>query len=99
MSNTTRMDRWTWATSPDCWSVRRPWSVMHANNEVGVMVDLARLSALCSGMGRCCSDTVQTMGHYPLDLNAADVDFLACSAPKLHGPKGTGFCTQSQAAH
>ena len=37
------------------------------------------------------SDTVQTMGHYPLDLNAVDVDFLACSAHKLHGPKGTGF--------
>ena len=67
-------------------------SLMHANNEVGVMVDLARLSVLCREHGALLhSDTVQTMGHYPLDLNAVDVDFLACSAHKLHGPKGTGF--------
>ena len=62
-------------------------SLMHANNEVGVMVDLARLSALCSEHGALLhSDTVQTMGHYPLDLNVADVDYLASIAHNLHGP-------------
>lgn len=67
-------------------------SLMHANNEVGVMVDLPRLSALCRAHGAWIhSDTVQSMGHYPMDLGALDVDFLTCSAHKFHGPKGTGF--------
>lgn len=67
-------------------------SLMHANNEVGVMVDLARLSAVCRAHGAWIhSDTVQSMGHYPLDLGAMDVDFLTCSAHKFHGPKGAGF--------
>ena len=67
-------------------------SLMHANNEVGVMVDLNRLSVLCRKYGAWLhSDTVQSMGHYPLDLGAMDVDFLTCSAHKFHGPKGAGF--------
>ena len=67
-------------------------SLMHANNEVGVMVDLARVSALCRAHGAYFhSDTVQSMGHYPMDLAELDVDFLTCSAHKFHGPKGTGF--------
>ena len=67
-------------------------SLMHANNEVGVMVDLARISALCRAHGAYFhSDTVQSMGHYPMDLAELDVDFLTCSAHKFHGPKGTGF--------
>ena len=67
-------------------------SLMHANNEVGVMTDLARVGSLCKEYGALVhSDTVQTMGHYPMDLESLDVDFLACSAHKLHGPKGTGF--------
>jgi cysteine desulfurase len=67
-------------------------SLMHANNEVGVVVDLTRLSELCRAHGAWIhSDTVQTMGHYPLNLEALDVDFLTCSAHKFHGPKGAGF--------
>ncbi|MDB2473848.1 cysteine desulfurase [bacterium] len=67
-------------------------SLMHANNEVGVMVDLSRLGELCRAHGAWIhSDTVQSMGHYPLDLAALDVDFLTCSAHKFHGPKGAGF--------
>ena len=67
-------------------------SLMHANNEVGVMVDLARISALCGAHGAYLhSDTVQSMGHYPMDLAELDVDFLTCSAHKFHGPKGSGF--------
>src|SRR5690606_36480831 len=37
------------------------------------------------------SDTVQTMGHYPFDLQDLDIDFITCAAHKFHGPKGTGF--------
>ena len=67
-------------------------SLMHANNEVGVMVDLAKISALCRTHGAYFhSDTVQSMGHYPMDIAALDVDFLTCSAHKFHGPKGSGF--------
>lgn len=67
-------------------------SLMHANNELGVMVDLARISALCRAHGAYFhSDTVQSMGHYPMDLAELDVDFLTCSAHKFHGPKGSGF--------
>ena len=67
-------------------------SLMHANNEVGVMIDLGKVSALCRLHGAYFhSDTVQSMGHYPMDLGELDVDFLTCSAHKFHGPKGTGF--------
>jgi cysteine desulfurase len=67
-------------------------SLMHANNEVGVMVDLSELSKLCRKHGAWLhSDTVQSMGHYPVDLSELDVDFLTCSAHKFHGPKGAGF--------
>src|SRR5690606_15041632 len=37
------------------------------------------------------SDTVQTMGHFPLDLNKLQIDFVAGAAHKFHGPKGVGF--------
>ena len=64
--------------------------LMHANNEVGVLVDLARISALCRAHGAYFhSDTVQSMGHYPMDLPSWM--YLTRSAHKFHGPKGTGF--------
>lgn len=67
-------------------------SLMHANNEVGVMIDLAVVGAMCRAHGAFFhSDTVQTMGHYPLDLSEIDIDFVTCSAHKFHGPKGVGF--------
>ncbi|MGB1383762.1 MAG: cysteine desulfurase family protein [Flavobacteriales bacterium] len=67
-------------------------SLMHANNEVGLVLDLKQLSDVCRAHGAWIhSDTVQTMGHYPMNLGELDVDFLACSAHKFHGPKGSGF--------
>ena len=67
-------------------------SLMHANNEVGVMIDLQAVGQLCKQHDTLFhSDTVQTMGHYPIDLSEVDIDFLACSAHKFHGPKGSGF--------
>lgn len=67
-------------------------SLMHANNEVGVMVDLQRVGELCKAHGALFhSDTVQTMCHYRFDLRALPVDFVTCAGHKFHGPKGVGF--------
>ncbi len=67
-------------------------SLMHANNEVGNLLDLPRTSALCkehNALFHC--DTVQSIGKFPLDLDVLSIDFLSGSAHKFHGPKGTGF--------
>ena len=67
-------------------------SLMHANNEIGTLTDIETVGELCKkykAIFHC--DTVQTIGHYPIDLQALKVDFITCAAHKLHGPKGTGF--------
>jgi len=67
-------------------------SLMHANNEVGVIQPLDEISKACKETNSYFhSDTVQTMAHYPFQLDALEIDFLTCSAHKFHGPKGTGF--------
>lgn len=67
-------------------------SLMHANNEVGSMLDLDLLSAICRRHGAWLhSDTIQTVGHYPVNVQETPVDFLAGAAHKFHGPKGIGF--------
>ena len=67
-------------------------SVMHGNNEVGILQDIEAIGTCCREFGALFhTDTVQTMGHYRMDLAALPVDFAACSAHKLHGPKGAGF--------
>ena len=67
-------------------------SLMHANNEIGTLLDLKRVSELCQKYRAYFhSDTVQTMGHYAFDLQDLHIDFLTCAAHKLHGPKGIGF--------
>jgi len=67
-------------------------SLMHANNEVGTLLDYKKVSRIAKE-NNCLfhSDTVQTMGHYAFDVSEFGADFLACSAHKLHGPKGVGF--------
>ncbi len=67
-------------------------SLMHANNEIGTLTDIALVGDLCekyNAIFHC--DTVQTMGHYAHDLNKLKVHFMVCAAHKLHGPKGVGF--------
>ena len=67
-------------------------SLMHANNELGTLMDIEAVGDICERHGalfHC--DTVQTMGHYPHDVQKLKVHFLVCAAHKLHGPKGTGF--------
>jgi cysteine desulfurase len=65
---------------------------MHANNEIGNLIDLKKVSILCRANGAYFhSDTVQTMCHYSFDLADLDIDFITASAHKFHGPKGVGF--------
>lgn len=67
-------------------------SLMHANNEIGNLINLKKVSETCRKNGAYFhSDTVQTMCHYEFNLQELDVDFLTASAHKFHGPKGTGF--------
>lgn len=67
-------------------------SLMHANNELGTSIDLNKTGELCRKYNSVFhSDTVQTMGHFPLDLSAIPVDFITGAAHKFHGPKGVGF--------
>lgn len=74
-------------------------SVMHANNEIGTLQDVAAISALCKKHGAFFhSDTVQTVAHYPIDVNHHPIHFMSGSAHKFHGPKGIGFLYMNQEA-
>lgn len=67
-------------------------SLMHINNEIGNMLDIKRVADLCKANNALFhSDTVQSVGHFKLDLQDISIDFLAASAHKFHGPKGVGF--------
>ncbi len=68
-------------------------TLMHANNEIGTLLPLNKVADICAKHDHVYfhSDTVQTMGHYTFNLTETPIDFLTCSAHKLHGPKGVGF--------
>ncbi len=67
-------------------------SLMHINNEVGTMINLKEIALLCEKHGAYFhSDTVQSVGHFPLDFSDVPIDFAAAAAHKFHGPKGVGF--------
>jgi cysteine desulfurase len=67
-------------------------TLMHANNEVGNVTDIRRVGAICRRHGAYFhSDTVQTVGHFPIDLQDTPVDFITGSGHKFHGPKGVGI--------
>ncbi len=67
-------------------------SLMFANNEIGNLLDINRVSKLCETYHALLhSDTVQAIGHYAIDLTKTKLHFLAGSAHKFHGPKGVGF--------
>ncbi|RZL05964.1 MAG: cysteine desulfurase [Pedobacter sp.] len=67
-------------------------SLMHANNEIGSLLDISHVGELCQKYGAIFhSDCVQTIGHYPLDLEHCGVHFASASGHKFHGPKGTGI--------
>ncbi len=67
-------------------------SLMHANNEIGNLLPLKETGEICSIYNAIFhSDTVQTIGHYAMDLQKIKIHFVTCSAHKFHGPKGVGF--------
>lgn len=67
-------------------------SLMHSNNELGNMIDLEEIGNLCktyNALFHC--DTVQTVGHQPINLSKLNIHFIAAGAHKFNGPKGVGF--------
>ncbi len=67
-------------------------SLMHANNEIGNILDLHAVGELCKLYNAIFhSDTVQTVGHFPIDLRNTPVHFITGAAHKFHGPKGVGI--------
>jgi len=73
-------------------SVKTLVSLMHVNNEVGTILDINKVGAMCREHEALFhSDMVQSIGHLDVKLNEIQVDFTAVSAHKFHGPKGIGF--------
>jgi len=67
-------------------------SLMHANNEIGNLLDIETTGNLCKTYNayfHC--DTVQTIGHIPIDIKKSNIHFLTASGHKFNGPKGIGF--------
>jgi cysteine desulfurase len=75
-------------------------TLMHANNELGTLLDMSALSALCKKYKAFLhSDTVQTVGHFPINVQQTPIDFLSGAAHKFYGPKGVGFIYINSQAH
>ena len=67
-------------------------SLMHINNEIGGILDLQKVGALAKEHNALFhTDAVQGVGHYEIDLESCNIDFLSSAAHKYHGPKGIGF--------
>ena len=67
-------------------------SLMHANNELGNLLDIQRVGEMCKAANAFFhSDTVQTVGHYRHNMKDLFVCGMTAAAHKFHGPKGVGF--------
>ena len=67
-------------------------TLMHANNEIGNILDIDAVGNLCKKYNAIFhSDCVQTVGHYPLDFRKTPIHFISGAGHKFHGPKGVGI--------
>lgn len=66
-------------------------SIMAANNEIGTLAPIAEIGRIAHEREVLFhTDATQAVGHVPIDVEAAHIDLLSCSAHKLYGPKGVG---------
>jgi cysteine desulfurase len=66
-------------------------SLMHVNNEIGIVQDIGTVGRLCRARGVLFHvDAAQSAGKMPLDVERDCIDLLALTAHKVHGPKGVG---------
>jgi len=66
-------------------------SIMHVNNEIGVIQDIARIGGICRERGIVFHvDAAQSPGKVPIDVDAMQVDLMSLCAHKVYGPKGIG---------
>lgn len=66
-------------------------SLMHVNNEIGTINPIREIGAVCKENNvPFHSDTVQSVGKIPVDVNEMNIDFLSISGHKIYGPKGVG---------
>lgn len=66
-------------------------SVMHVNNETGVVQDIERIAKLCHSQNSLFHvDAAQSVGKLPVNVRDLDIDLLSISAHKMYGPKGMG---------
>ena len=67
-------------------------SLMHGNNEIGNITEIDRVAEMCNKNDSIFhSDTVQTIGHFNINLSSKNIHSIVGSAHKFHGPKGIGF--------
>lgn len=67
-------------------------SIMHSNNEIGTLNNIENIGKLCAThKAYFHTDTVQTMGYFPLNMSSLNISFATGSAHKFYGPKGIGF--------
>ncbi len=67
-------------------------SLMYVNNEIGTLLPLKKIATICKEYNALFhSDTVQGIGHFPINVTEIPIDFFTASTHKFHGAKGVGF--------